>query len=45
MLLTCAWYTGAAPFFMSEKAMQKLKARKTKVASYYFDMNLVGDYW
>lgn len=38
-------YTGAAPFFMSERAMQKLKGRKTKVASYYFDMNLVGDYW
>ena len=37
--------SGAAPFFMSERAMQKLKGRKTKVASYYFDMNLVGDYW
>ena len=36
---------GAAPFFMSERAMQKLKSRKTKVASYYFDMNLVGAYW
>jgi alanine-glyoxylate transaminase/serine-glyoxylate transaminase/serine-pyruvate transaminase len=36
---------GASPFFMSERAMQKLKSRKTKVASYYFDMNLVGDYW
>lgn len=30
---------------MSERAMQKLQGRKTKVASYYFDMNLVGDYW
>lgn len=37
--------TGAAPFFMSERAMKKLKARKTKVATYNLDMNLVGDYW
>ena len=25
--------------------MKKLKGRKTKVATYTFDMNLVGDYW
>ena len=25
--------------------MQKLLNRKTKVASYYFDLTLVGDYW
>lgn len=36
---------GAAPFFMSERAMKKLKGRKTKVATYMLDMNLVGDYW
>ena len=36
---------GAAPFFMSERAMKKLKGRKTKVATYNLDMNLVGDYW
>ncbi|KAA6421055.1 MAG: alanine-glyoxylate transaminase [Trebouxia sp. A1-2] len=35
----------AAPFFMSERAMKKLKGRKTKVATYMLDMNLVGDYW
>ena len=36
---------GASPFFMSERAMKKLKGRKTKVATYNLDMNLVGDYW
>ena len=36
---------GGAPLFLSEKAMAKLKGRKTKVRSYYLDMNLVGDYW
>ena len=36
---------GAAPFMMSERAMQKLKGRKTKPASYLLDMNLMGDYW
>ena len=30
---------------MSERAMQKLKGRKTKPASYLLDMNLMGDYW
>lgn len=25
--------------------MAKLHSRKTKVASYYFDLNLIGDYW
>lgn len=36
---------GAAPFFMSERAMKKMKGRKSKVATYMLDMNLVGDYW
>ena len=36
---------GASPLFFSEHAMKKLHNRKTKVASYYFDLNLVGDYW
>eukprot|EP00891_Asterochloris_glomerata_P005512 jgi/Astpho2/5512/Aster-02778 len=36
---------GAAPFMMSERAMQKLKGRKAKPASYLLDMNLMGDYW
>ena len=37
--------TGASPLFFGERAMQKLLNRKTKVASYYFDLTLVGDYW
>lgn len=37
--------TGGAPFFMGQRAMDKLQARKTKVASYYLDMKLVGEYW
>lgn len=36
---------GAAPLFFSERAFKKLQARKTPVRSYYFDLNLVGDYW
>eukprot|EP00887_Chlorella_sp_A99_P003976 scaffold11.g3976.t1 len=36
---------GGAPLFFSQRAMDKLKGRKTKVRSYYLDMNLVGDYW
>jgi alanine-glyoxylate transaminase / serine-glyoxylate transaminase / serine-pyruvate transaminase len=33
---------GGAPFFLSPRALEKVKARKTKVRSYYLDMNLVG---
>jgi alanine-glyoxylate transaminase/serine-glyoxylate transaminase/serine-pyruvate transaminase len=36
---------GAAPFSMSPRARAKLAARKTPVASYYFDANLVGLNW
>lgn len=36
---------GAAPLFLSERALEKIKSRKTKIRSYYLDMNLVGDYW
>lgn len=36
---------GAAPLFFGERALEKLRSRKTKVRSYYLDMNLVGDYW
>lgn len=36
---------GGAPLFLSERALAKVKARKTKVRSYYLDLNLVGDYW
>jgi hypothetical protein len=41
----CMCCAGASPLFFSERAMKKLADRKTKVASYYFDLNLVGDYW
>ncbi|KAK9813216.1 hypothetical protein WJX72_010906 [[Myrmecia] bisecta] len=36
---------GASPFFMSERAVQALQARKTKPATYNLDLNLIGDYW
>jgi alanine-glyoxylate transaminase/serine-glyoxylate transaminase/serine-pyruvate transaminase len=34
---------GAAPFFMSERAMDKLRSRKTKPQTYNLDMNLIGE--
>ncbi|KAF6263065.1 pyridoxal phosphate-dependent transferase [Scenedesmus sp. NREL 46B-D3] len=36
---------GAAPFFLSERALEKLRSRKTKPQTYNLDMNLIGDYW
>ncbi|KAI8464731.1 MAG: alanine-glyoxylate transaminase [Monoraphidium minutum] len=36
---------GGAPFAMSERAMEKLRGRKTKPATFNLDMNLIGDYW
>lgn len=36
---------GSAPMFFNERALAKLKSRKTKVRSYNWDLNLVGDYW
>lgn len=36
---------GAAPLFFNQRAMDKLQNRKTKVATYYLDLNLVGAYW
>lgn len=36
---------GAAPFFMSQRAVDKLKGRKTKPATYNLDLNLIADYW
>jgi alanine-glyoxylate transaminase/serine-glyoxylate transaminase/serine-pyruvate transaminase len=36
---------GAAPLFLSDRAMQKILDRKTKPATYAMDLNLVGDYW
>jgi hypothetical protein len=37
--------TGAAPLFLSERALEKLQRRKTPPATYNLDLNLVGDYW
>jgi alanine-glyoxylate transaminase/serine-glyoxylate transaminase/serine-pyruvate transaminase len=36
---------GGAPLFLSERALAKIKARKTPPATYNLDLNLVGDYW
>lgn len=36
---------GAAPLFFGERALAKLKARKTPPATYNLDLNLIGTYW
>jgi len=36
---------GASPFTMSPRAVEKLQQRRTKVANWYLDMNLLGKYW
>lgn len=36
---------GASPFTMSDRALEKLARRKTKVANWYLDANLLGKYW
>ena len=36
---------GASPLMVSSAAMAKLKQRKTKPFTYYFDLNLLGEYW
>lgn len=36
---------GASPFTMSQRAMDKLQQRRSKVANWYLDMNLLGKYW
>lgn len=36
---------GAAPLFLSERALNKIQSRKTPPATYNLDLNLVGDYW
>lgn len=36
---------GASPFTMSQRAMEKLQQRQSKVANWYLDMNLLGKYW
>jgi alanine-glyoxylate transaminase / serine-glyoxylate transaminase / serine-pyruvate transaminase len=36
---------GLSPVTMSERAVNKLKGRKTPVVSWYLDMGMVGSYW
>ncbi|XP_013395699.1 serine--pyruvate aminotransferase isoform X3 [Lingula anatina] len=36
---------GAAPISLNQRARNKLAARKTKVRSFYLDMNWLGNYW
>jgi alanine-glyoxylate transaminase/serine-glyoxylate transaminase/serine-pyruvate transaminase len=42
MLLVLLLLPGAAPFFMSQRAVDKLKGRKTKPATYNLDLNLIA---
>ncbi len=36
---------GLSPVTLSERAMHKVRHRKTKPNSWYLDLNLVGNYW
>jgi len=36
---------GLAPLSFSEKAMAKLKGRRTKVPNWYLDLSLIASYW
>lgn len=36
---------GAAPFMLSERAMEKMMKRKSAPHTYNLDMKLIGDYW
>lgn len=36
---------GITPLSFSERAMEKVKQRRTKVKVYYWDITLLGDYW
>jgi len=36
---------GLAPITVNEKAMEKIRNRKTKVQSWYFDLSLIEKYW
>lgn len=37
--------TGTSPITFSDRARKKIKLRKTKVPSFYFDINLLANYW
>lgn len=36
---------GSSPFTMGERALEKLRDRKQKVANWYLDMSLLSNYW
>lgn len=36
---------GLAPFSMSQRAVDRLKARKTKVPNWYLDVSMIVNYW
>jgi alanine-glyoxylate transaminase / serine-glyoxylate transaminase / serine-pyruvate transaminase len=36
---------GLSPLSFSEKALAKLKARRTKVPNWYLDINMISNYW
>ncbi|MGB3764943.1 MAG: alanine--glyoxylate aminotransferase family protein [Phormidesmis sp.] len=36
---------GSSPFTMSDRALEKLSRRKSKVANWYLDMSLLANYW
>jgi alanine-glyoxylate transaminase/serine-glyoxylate transaminase/serine-pyruvate transaminase len=36
---------GASPFTMSDRALEKMQQRQTKVANWYLDMSLLAKYW
>ena len=36
---------GSSPFTMSDRALEKLNSRKSKVANWYLDMSLLANYW
>jgi alanine-glyoxylate transaminase/serine-glyoxylate transaminase/serine-pyruvate transaminase len=36
---------GLSPLSMNERALEKIKARKTKVASWFLDLSLIMGYW
>lgn len=36
---------GLSPISFSSVAMKKVSKRKTPIAVYYWDINLLGDYW
>jgi alanine-glyoxylate transaminase / serine-glyoxylate transaminase / serine-pyruvate transaminase len=36
---------GLSPVTLSERALERIRARKTKVQSWYLDLTMIGSYW